>query len=342
MRKLVFVLLIVLSIMSCELRFPSYLTNQYDSNPFLKYYDLFMDIASNSNRLFIDDDRASVTKDLLRFVAITDVHIGRDQADSGVRFFHDNFYSYLDSKMPEFIMCLGDLSDDGRYSKDVVNFVIKSASKTINKWFLYCIGNHERHVFDKEKWNPDSDLDPDDFTVFDVKHFRGTIALYCYGDALSIYKLDNSMRVLGKKQLAWFEESLKKDKSKYKMVIVHDNIMSGGAFDQSLFLTGFADVQERNKFLALLDKYNVGLVLSGHHHKGNIEYKVNDHLSELNLAAYHQRRVALNLESEGYFYECLLDVKSGNLIINGFLAENTDRYDKKPDVSYSYKLPSSK
>lgn len=330
MRSFLLVLLTLL-IISCDIVFPDDITAHVDSNPFLSAYDISKPSA-DAEKVDIDSKLES-EETLLRFVAITDVHIDREKEDSGVSFFHDNFYSYLDSDKPEFVLCLGDLADQGEYSDTLKSFVDNIVSRTKNNWFVYCVGNHERHAFDSEKWHGKENVDG-----WDIKYFSGTMARYCYSNILSIYKLDNSRRIFGQKQLMYLEEALKQDKSKYKILIAHDNIISGGAFDQSLIITGFADIQERNRFYRMMDRYGVSLVLTGHHHKGNIEYKLSDHLAELNLAAYHQRKMFIDLESEGYFYECLLDVENGKMTINGYKAEYTKDKNRGADITFEYKL----
>ena len=323
---------ILLLLISCEIVFPDAITNHINTNPFVSSYDISKP-SQDASRIDIGSE-SNVQEKKLRFVAITDVHIGREKEDDGIEFFNDNFFSYLDSNKPPFVLCLGDLSDNGVYTPELKDFVDNVVSRTRNNWFVYCIGNHERHIFDSDKWY---DGDVHDLG-WDVKLFSGTMARYCYGNILSIYKMDNSMRIFGQKQLLYLEEAFKQDRAMYKIIVAHDNITSGGVFDQSLVITGFADIQERNHFYRIMDKYGVSLVLTGHHHKGNIEYKLSNDLAELNLAAYHKRSTFLDYESEGYFYECILDIESGVMTINGYLAEDTKDVSRNPDITYSYKL----
>lgn len=339
--RVIAIILSVLSLISCNFVFPDEITNEYGKNPFLDGYDISKNRENGSQQVgFSSLSKIDEKRDSIHFVAITDIHIGR--TDSNIKRFDDNFISYLESNTPEFVLCLGDLSDNGKYSEEMQIFIDKASQRETNEkgWFVYCIGNHERHIFDDYKWDNTNSNSND--LGFDLKHFSGTMDRYSYGDILSIYKLDSSMRALGQQQLYWLEEALKQDPAKYKMIISHDNITTGGALDHSLFLTGFADIQERNKLYHLLDKYNVGVVLSGHHHKGNIEYHMNDFMGELNLAAYHQRKTFIDFESEGYFYDCVLDVNSGKLTINGYLAEYTRDNSRTPDKTFTFMLPSSR
>lgn len=331
MRSLMLFFLVLL-VVSCEIVFPESITNHINENPFLKSYDISK-LSKDANRAEMGNE-VDIDVGQLRFIAITDVHVGRDKEDSGVAFFNDNFFRYLESDEPPFVICLGDLSDNGIYTTELKDFIDNTVSRTTNNWFVYCIGNHERHIFDSDKWYGTGS----NSSGWDIKLFSGTMARYSYGNLLSIYKLDNSMRIFGQKQLGYLKEALEMDGAKYKMLIAHDNISSGGVFDQSLILTGFADIQERNRFYRMMDEYGISLVLTGHHHKGNIEYRLSNDLVELNLAAYHQRKTFMDYESDGYFYECILDVDSGNITINGYLAEHTNDISCSPNVSYSYKL----
>lgn len=339
--KILAILLLLVSTISCNITFPDSIASQYEENPFLSVYDISKQKNEKTELVSISNVQ-SINVDSIRFSIITDVHLGRDRDDSSVKYFHDNFYSYLDSDKPEFLVCLGDLTDDGQYDQNVKNFIDSTAERTKKGWFVYCIGNHERHIFDYAKWDEENAENSNGLTGWDLLDFAGTMGHYMYGNLLSIYKLDSSMRVLGKAQLSFLENALKSDRAKYKIIVAHDNMTTGGTFDQSLFLTGFADITERNKLYRIMSEYKIGLVLVGHHHKGNIEYRMNDYMGELNLAAYHQRKTPLmNLESEGYFYDAILDAKTGMITINGYLAEYTKDTSRKPDTSFSFRLPSS-
>lgn len=158
--KVFTLLLLVLSLLSCDIVFQENITAQYTSNPFLQAYD----ISRSKNGV-----TASTNPDTIEFVAITDVHKGRDTEDKGIKYFDENFFSYLDSDKPSFILCLGDLSDDGKYGEELRDFVNDSAKRTETGWFVYCIGNHERHVFDDEKWHGKENTETS--SGWDLLHF---------------------------------------------------------------------------------------------------------------------------------------------------------------------------
>lgn len=311
------ILLLILSISGCT--FESKITEAYSENPFLN--EVRLDFSSNQKALNIAFDTST-----LKFVLATDQHYGREKRYPGMIYrWDDNFFDYLNTHRYPFFICLGDLSDSGEYADEVYNYIKRAYDSTTNGHFIYAIGNHERHLFDESVWtDEDSEL---------IKHFT-TMGKYVYSDILSIYKLDSSMRTWGSKQLDWLEEALKKDKSKYKIFITHDNITVGGTFDQSLFVTGYGDAVERNRLYRIMHDYKVGVILTGHHHKGNIEYHMSETMGELNLAAYH--RMTNGFESDGFWYEFALDLKTGILSCDAYQAETGE---KDSRYHFEFKLP---
>lgn len=321
--------LILLS--SCT--FPGFIVKNYEENPFLEAYELTSPAGSEkvaeANRKKIDADEVS-------FIAITDVHIHREKDTSGIVRYDENFFSYAKSKNYDFMVNLGDLTDDGIYDSETESFIKKSIEATDNGWLLYCIGNHDRRIMDSPMWK-DGVLYTQDGDSLNLTGFA-SMARYTYGDILSIYQLDNSMRTFGKQQLIWLEEALKIDKGKYKIFIVHEVATTGGAMDQSLFLFGLGDIDERNRLYRIMTEYDVGLVLSGHHHIGNIEYHMTDTLGEMNLAAYHRRKTSpIEYESDGFWYDITLNAQNGTVEIDAYNAEDSTLYKR-----FTFKLSSSK
>ena len=142
---------------------------------------------------------------------------------------------------------------------------------------------------------------------------------------ISIYILDNSLRSFSSRQLSWFEDALMKDDTDFKIVVTHGNIVSGGTFDHSLFLTGMGDEGEVSKFMDICQKGRVSLVLSGHHHKGNILYGDGRGYTEFNAAAYH--RTDSVFESKGWWYTISLDRWKREITIDGYDAESKSKKD---------------
>lgn len=337
MRKLILPLIFLASLVIPSCMFPDEISSIYKSNPFLDEVRLDEVAKRNYQGAALSEAPDDGT---LRFVVLTDQHYGREKKYPGqIERWDDNFYDFLnrvDGSEYPFIICLGDLSDSGEITDFVVSHIAECIKATSNGHFIYAIGNHERHSFSKDFWDAvsakDETIDTDAIKNGDFS----TMGKYVYKDILSIYKLDSSLRTWGKKQLDWLEEALKQDKSEYRIFITHDNITTGGVFDQSLFVTGYGDIAERNRLYRIMHDYNVGVILTGHHHKGNIEYHMSDYMGELNLAAYHHMKIGM--ESEGFWYEFTLDPSTGLLTAQAYLARTGQ---KDPRYVFEFKLPKS-
>ncbi len=286
--------------------------SDYTTNPFLTKKSLSTDVVSQ-----------------VSFSAITDVHFGREKSMSNLKWFEDNYYEFLEEKHYPFIMQLGDFSDDGTFTSGREDPFISTAKEksgiTSSANFINVLGNHDRHNL-SPRWNND-----ENFMIAEA---------YSYGktsdgrDLLTIYKLDNTTRTIGIDQFEYLEEALKEDNSEYKIFIAHEIVASGGTLDMSLILFGL-NVEDQTKMYKLMNKYKVGLILTGHHHIGNIEYHFDDTHGECNLAAFHQRKTQpFEFESLGYWYDVTLDADSGKVTITPYLAET-----KEAKTPFIYYLP---
>lgn len=306
MKKILFLIsAVLLLIASCRLeKLP---LSDYTSNPFLTKKSLSTDVVSQ-----------------VSFSAITDVHFGRKI--SNLNWFKENYYEFLEEKKYPFIMQLGDFSDDGTFSSGYEDEFISTAKNKSNATaFINVLGNHDRHNL-SSRWNND-----ENFMIAEA---------YSYGktadgrDLLTIYKLDNTTRTFGIDQFKYLEEALESDNSEYKIFIAHEIVASGGTFDMSLILFGL-NVEDQTKMYKLMNKYKVGLILTGHHHIGNIEYHFDDTHGECNLAAFHQRKTQpFEFESLGYWYDVTLEEASGKLTITPYLAET-----KEAQTPFIFYLP---
>lgn len=82
---------------------------------------------------------------------------------------------------------------------------------------------------------------------------------------ISPIKLQNFLKlynIFNQTQKDWLENSLRKSKSKWKFVIGHYPVISGGPHELSIELSTF--------LLPLLKKYNVDFYLSGHDHNNQV------------------------------------------------------------------------
>ena len=293
MKHILFYLLIVLAFASCSCA--PYPLSSYSSNPFLE-----------KRKIGIYDESG-----MIRFSLLSDTHFGRD--DGGVRWFNDNYYEFLSSHDYPFAISLGDISDSGRIGKDTLSFISEVRARV--GYFIECIGNHDRHNL-SPLWDSGDEI----FT---------TAAAYSFAtkdgrSLLSIYKLDSSERVIGDVQMRYLEEALASDDAVYRIIITHETVTSGGEADISAVLFGL-NIQERNRLYRIMSDYDVGIILTGHYHKGNIEYHMKSTMGEFNASAFHQRHTKpFEYESEGYWYDVMIDEKTGEMLITPYLAESAE------------------
>ncbi len=317
MRKIVLILLALMLLASCSA--PIFNPFQFTENPFLDKY-------------WISDETINTeTTKTISFSVTTDNHF--DRADS--EWYNGSYYSFLDSKNYPFAISLGDITDTGVFTENALSFVEEVRKRTSKSFFTTCVGNHDRHSVDSTRW------DNGDETY-------KTARCYYYGKTadgkplLAIYKLDNSYDCITDRQFRYFEEALKKETAVYRMIIIHENVSTGNTPGPTLVLFGLSSA-ETNRLYRIMSENNVGLILSGHNHIGNVEYHLNDTLGELNMAAYHRKNNAfLNMESPGYFYDFTLNIETGNVVIEGYLAESTtDASTAKAEKTFTFRLPKS-
>lgn len=318
MRKLIPVFLILILAVACTV--PESITAGVASNPFIDAIDLTAPGVAvtgvDDGVLVAEPYGKAISSDRILFPLVTDVHT--DRTDSGVTEFKKEFIDFLGKGDYPFVVCLGDLSDTGDYASDGTMRFIAEAGRQANGNFIYVIGNHERHIHDASCWDRFAGaLVPEGFSP--------RMARYVFGP-LSIYKLDNSTRIYGRAQLGYLETALAMDSNPYKIFITHINNTTGGVPDQSLFITGMADIAERNRICRLMDQYGVSLLLTGHHHKGNIAYRLGEHSSEFNAAALH-RRDFMGIESEGYWYTVEIIPEEGIIRVIPYYAETGEALD---------------
>ncbi len=315
MRKILFVLLIAaLMVTSCSA--PVFNPFQFTTNPFLK-------------ENWISEE--TIMDKTVSFSVTTDNHF--DRADS--EWYNEEYYSFLDSRKYPFAISLGDITDTGVMVENARSFAEEVKERTTLKFFTTCVGNHDRHTV-SDVWDSGED---EMFT---------TAGRYYYGKTsdgrplLAIYKLDNSYDCITDREFEYFEEALKEETALYRMIIIHENVSTGNTLGPTLVLFGLSSA-ETNRLYRIMSQNNVGLILSGHNHIGNVEYHFSETLGELNLAAYHKKKNAvLNMESPGYFYDFTLDTETGDVTISGYLAKYTTDYKTaKAEKTFSFRLPKS-
>lgn len=310
MRKLIPILVIALLgvfTLSCTIDYLN--TYEFVSNPFL-------------NKTWIDsssmDDKTTIS-----FSMITDTHFGRENSS----WFNDKYFSALNQRNYPFVLHLGDFTDTGVITESDKEFIEKVKSLTTKNFVTIAIGNHDRHNY-SSIWN--SSEGGDTYT---------TAGCYYYGKLgdkplLAIYKIDTTGDSIGHKQFEDLEEALKSESAVYRMIIAHENVSIGNNLSPSLFIFGLSS-EESNKLYKIMSENNVGLILTGHNHLGNLAYNLSSTLGELNAAAYHRKLTpVVQYESMGYWYDFTLDTTSGDVVITAYEAETNEKY-----TSFNFKLP---
>ncbi len=302
MIKKIFLSLFLLAFITSCLLSPNDITNAYTSNPFDKPV-----LIPNEN-------------ENINFILFTDVHINREKFEKNITHYYDSIYSDLSNNSYDFAVSLGDLSDNGEQSEEVFHFVKTITEKTKYKLMIQCVGNHDRKGSNSYATLLEKD--------------QKTMCRYRCGN-LSIYVLDNSTKTFTNKQFMWLEEALEKDDSKYKIFLAHENIAAGTNFSNTLVMSGFSDIHEMNKLFSLMDKYNVGLIFTGHTHSGNVIYtSPNRKYSEFNCISFVS---TLNIfESGGYCYDVQINQTDGSVHINSYNAKNMEKKN-----TYIFSLPKS-
>lgn len=204
------------------------------------------------------------------FLLITDPHFIRP--DKGTYYATDAFFRWLEHKKDslEFAINLGDVTDDSLESE--FKTYQEFTEKLKNTYDLPCfsvVGNHDNRKAGPDLWNKYVQTPP---------YYR-----FVHKE-ISFYMLDSSSRTLGKRQMEYLKAAIAEDPNK-KLFCSH--IPLYGKAD--LFYFAMSDTQERNLIIKLMMENDVGMYLSGHHHKGDVIYRYSDTCSEFIAGAFHGR-----------------------------------------------------
>lgn len=303
---LIVVVITIAAASACHM--PDYPTHGIADNPFLSPIDLtepgVVIVSSSESGLITEPYGEKRDVDDIIFPVITDVHVGK----SGVRPNREAFYDFLDNGEYPFAISLGDMSDSGDYTKDGTVEFIRKCQLLANGHIITTVGNHDRFRHLNDHFDSYfGALVPDGHSP--------RIGRYVYGP-LSIYQLDNSARTYGEDQLRWLEEALKTDDSAVKIIVAHENHMSGGALDGALFMTGITDIWERNELLRLMTTYGVSLMLTGHYHDGGL-YRMGA-VSEYNLMTLTGK---ITPYRDGHWYTVEVDLNDNEIRVTSYIAE---------------------
>lgn len=206
------------------------------------------------------------------FIVVTDVHIGAgDVHSSKMNDFLDEISSLFESsdktKVPRFIVNLGDTSDGGHLSEfNEYNSYLEKIKKLALKknvvssaedFKVYTIlGNHDLYNNGWTDWKK---------TIYPYKSsYYFSLSSGPAGSALlpfSFYFVDTGNGAFGKDQLDALEKLLKSDANP-KMVFSHYPFYS-----DNVPLMALEDTAERNYLLSLFAKNNVKSLFGGHVHR---------------------------------------------------------------------------
>lgn len=200
------------------------------------------------------------------FIVVTDVHIGAsDVHSSKMNDFLDEISSLFESsdktKIPRFIVNLGDTADGGHLSEcnDYNSYLEKIRKLAVQKnvvsaaedFKIYTIlGNHDLYNNGWTDWKK---------TIYPYKSSY-YFSLSSGSSPFSFYFVDTGNGAFGTDQLDDFEDLLKSD-SNPKMIFSHYPFYS----DNVPFMA-LEDTTERNYLLSLFAKNNVKALFGGHVH----------------------------------------------------------------------------
>ncbi len=262
---------------------------------------------------------------LQNLVIVTDVHIGREHHERGITRYDNTFKSFLaNTSQPttySALISIGDLVDESNSDISVALTFIKRFAPYCSNRFISVIGNHETHTQSMSDWENSFP------TTEDINSYFKRMAVYKF-ENVSIYVMDNAKRLFGYTQLNYLEEAISKDTNEVKIVLAHENVMTGNKLDQSLILFGNPSVTEMARFAKILENNGVSLVLTGHTHNGDIIYRYGNKCFEMNLAAYHAKETALNLEGKGSWYTLSIDQDSKEIVVKTYLAKTGEQIEE--------------
>lgn len=165
---------------------------------------------------------------------------------------YQKLYEYLDkiketSDYPAFAIALGDLTDTAGVEEfEQYDDFIQTLENKYNLKTYNIIGNHDCYLSGWDNWKNNC-YPHTSFYKFETSNF-------------SYYFLDTGTGTIGKNQLNHLKKEIQKD-SKPKVVCSHYPLYT------STVLFCLSDTYERNESIALFQKENVKIVLSGHFHE---------------------------------------------------------------------------
>jgi len=335
MRKLVFLIALILLATSCSLVIQSVgdITAGYSENPFLEKNAIKIDASSLSSENY--------TEDTIRFFFLTDFHWGRNLKEG----FEDKI-TYFDREIIDFLgkngeypfmINGGDYLDSDKTPMDSGSDAMKYLEELksyVNGTELFVVGNHEYQIFPDPR-DTEALLKP---VLGDYANSMGRYEISFKGHdgdpafTLSIYKIDNATRIIGKTQFDWLEEALEGDSNRFKMIVAHENMSSGRLLDQSLYFFGSGDSEEKARLFSHMMDYGAKILMTGHTHDSNLDYELGKGAHELNFGAAHRAKSIA--EGNGNFFVFTLK-SDGTFSVQGYDAETESEVS---DIAWTFKI----
>lgn len=190
-----------------------------------------------------------------------------------------NYKSWEDVAMPawqrnqdaQFFITMGDLVDNGEHAYQWDEWFTRIRPMITRIPAAPIMGNHETYTIDWKVRMPLAYLHHFQLPEGAPEAYKNQFYSFDYGDVHFIvlntqaYEMEKFQPDMLREQLAWFKSDMEKTKKKWKVVLMHRDVLQYG------FLTrktpraeGFSE--EGVLFMPLFDKYNVDAVLSAHLH----------------------------------------------------------------------------
>jgi hypothetical protein len=207
--------------------------------PILVATTLFLSLVLQAQEKTVP--KIEVARDSVKFAVLGDTGTGdRPQFEIGERL------AALRSAFPfEFVLMLGDNMYGGESARDFRNKFERPYEKLLSAdvKFYASLGNHD---------------EPERQTTYKLFNMGGE-RYYTFKprDGVRFFALDSNY--MDKKQIAWFEDELKKSGSEWKIAFFHHPLYSSGDKHGP-------DIELREVLEPLMIKYGVDVVFAGHEH----------------------------------------------------------------------------
>lgn len=272
MRKLLFILIVLVSFLFTACQYYSYGLDEffYRSNTVDKRASRLLELKD-----FVNEDGTGKLSGEYEVLIITDVHFGGENMGKNGRRMEDEFIqwiknTYTSEDLPKFVICLGDVAEHGLAEEyeDYENFT-KQLKEEFGLVTYNVIGNHDLY---NAGWSHYE------------KHCYPYTSFYKFNtEKFSWYFLDSASCSLGNDQLMAFKKDMEyREPGRKKLVFTHVPVYAGGRF---YFV--MQNTTERNKLISYCAENKVQAFIDGHTHK---EISSNIGFTEYNLPGFLEKR----------------------------------------------------